>query len=51
MDMGSFLSTILRIILNYNSDPYVHYSGSLNKAHIDSSSCRDKWGSMGMKQI
>ena len=38
MDMGSILATVLVTILNCKRDLYVHCSGSLKNANIDSSS-------------
>ena len=38
MDMVSRLGATLRTILDHQRDPYVHCSGPLNRAYIDSSS-------------
>ena len=40
MDMGSLWGTILRTILNYKRDPYVHCQGSFKRANIRS----PNWG-------
>ena len=40
IDMGSLLGTALGTTRNYKRDPYVHSLGILDKANINSGSCR-----------